>query len=162
MWHDSFICVTWLTRERLSGPFEEKRFSSYVGPMYKRTQSRETPPGGGGGGGLLCGFHIKNPEEENPSWRTTLKIDQRWGWFFKGGPLHPSFWFGNHPTKKPPPGRGFSFDQTRGRLYIRAKARLQIGPDILRRPSNRCCMCRDHWCAPIYITNWGYMRSQHM
>jgi len=30
-----------------------------------------------------------------------------WGWFFRGGPLLPGSWFGNHPTKKPPRGGGF-------------------------------------------------------
>ena len=52
---------------------------------------------------LLCSL-IKNPEEDDPPWRNTPKIDQFWGWFFRGGPLHLGSWFGNHPTKKPPRG----------------------------------------------------------
>ena len=55
---------------------------------------------------LLCSL-IKNPEEEDPPWRITPKIDQCWGWFFGGGPLPPGSWFGNHPTKKLPTGGGF-------------------------------------------------------
>jgi len=70
---------------------------------------RTSPPPGGIF--LLGDFQIKNPEEEDHTWRTTLKIDQFWGWFFKVGPLPPGSWFGNHPTKKPPPEGGVSFDQ---------------------------------------------------
>jgi len=76
---------------------------------------------------------IKNPEEEDTPWRITPKIDQWffrggssfsgfliwkppkkdqfWGWFFRGGPLPPGSWFGNHPTKKNS-GRGGFFRST--------------------------------------------------
>ena len=50
---------------------------------------------------------IKNPEEEDHPWRTTIKIDQFWGWFFRGDPLPLGSWFGNHSTKKPPRGGMF-------------------------------------------------------
>ena len=41
----------------------------------------------------------------SPPWRTTPKIDQFWGLFFRGGPLPSGSWLGNHPT--PPGGGGF-------------------------------------------------------
>ena len=47
----------------------------------------------GGVSYLLCSL-IKNPEEEDPPWRTTPTIDQFCGWFFMGGPLPPGSWFG--------------------------------------------------------------------
>jgi len=61
---------------------------------------------------LLCSL-IKNREEEDPPWRTTPKIDQCWGWFFKGGPLPPGSWLGNIVNKKETsPGGGGLFDQS--------------------------------------------------
>jgi len=67
---------------------------------------RKNPPPPGKVSYLLCSL-IKNPEEVATPWRTTLKIDQFWGWFFRRGPLPPGSWFGNHPTKKPPRGGRF-------------------------------------------------------
>jgi len=59
--------------------------------------SKEPPPPGGFS--LFSGFEMKNPEEEDP-WRTTPKIDQSWGWFFRGGPLPPCSWSGNIKNRK--------------------------------------------------------------
>ena len=67
--------------------------------------SKETPPPGGLSY-LLCSL-IENRGEEDPPWRTTPKIDQFWGCFFRGGPLPPGPWFGNHQTEKPPQEGGF-------------------------------------------------------
>ena len=63
-----------------------------------------TPPGGISY--LLCSL-IKNWEEEDPPRRTTPKMDQFWGWFFRGGPLPPGSWSGNIVNRKPPRGGGF-------------------------------------------------------
>ena len=71
--------------------------------------SKEPPPPGGVSY-LLCSL-IKNREAEDPSWRTTPKIDQFWGWFFRGRPLPPGSWSGNIVNRKPSPGGGVSFDQ---------------------------------------------------
>jgi len=56
----------------------------------------------------LCSL-IKNPEEEDPPWRTTPKLIN-FGDGSSGRVLFlrvTSFRFGNHPTKKPPQGGGF-------------------------------------------------------
>ena len=53
------------------------------------------------GGSSFSGFLI---------WKLPKK-DQFWGWFFRGGPLPPGSWFGNHPTKKNS-GRGGFFRST--------------------------------------------------
>jgi len=55
---------------------------------------------------LLCSL-IKNWEEEDPPWRTTTKIDEFCGWFFRGGPLPPSSWSGNIVNRNPPQGGVF-------------------------------------------------------
>jgi len=70
---------------------------------------QKKPPPSGGISYLLYSL-IKNQEEEEPPWRTTPKIDQFWGWFFRGVPLPPGSWSGNTVNRKPP-GGGVSFDQ---------------------------------------------------
>jgi len=67
--------------------------------VSNKLSERTLPPRGIS---LLGGFQTKNPEEEDPTSRTTPKIDQFWGLFFSRVPLPPGSWFGNHPTKKPP------------------------------------------------------------
>jgi len=75
--------------------------------VFCKSWSKEPPPQGGFSY-LLCSL-IKNPEEEDPPWRTTPKIDQFWGWFFRGGPLPSDSWLGNIINRKPPPGGGRFF-----------------------------------------------------
>jgi len=71
--------------------------------MVFRTLIGETPPPWGGFVGWFpnqANKQTKNQEEEDPPWRTTPKLDQIWGLFFRGGSLPLGSWFGNHPTNK--------------------------------------------------------------
>jgi len=58
---------------------------------------RNSPPREGF---LFTMFPDQEPGWRGPPLKNHPKIDQFWGWFFRGGPLPPGSWFGNHPTKK--------------------------------------------------------------
>jgi len=106
----------------------EKLSANHVQCMWAMHVDRKKPPPPGGfplycvpdqepgGRGPPLKNHpqnwsIKTREEEGPPWRTTPKIDQFWGWFFRGGPLPPGSWSGNIVNRNPSPGGGGSFDQ---------------------------------------------------
>jgi len=67
--------------------------------------SKEPPPPGGVSY-LLCSL-IKNREQEDPPWRTTHKMDQFWGLFFRGGSLPAGSWLRSIVNRKPPRWGGF-------------------------------------------------------
>ena len=73
---------------------------------------------------LLCSL-IKNREEEDPPWRTTPKIDQSWGWFFRGGPLPPSSWSGITVNMKSPRGEVFFSDQLPNKVLCTTSSELK-------------------------------------
>jgi len=89
---DQNLCQSWL-------------FPDLLSPLHSIIWSKE-PPHPGGVSYLLCS-PIKNREEEDPPWRTTPKIDQFWGSFWRGGPLPPGSWSGNIVNRNPPRGGGF-------------------------------------------------------
>jgi len=70
------------------------------------------------GGFLFTMFLIKNREEEDPPGRTTPKMHQSWGWFFKGGSSSSRFLIREHTKYENRPGGRGSFDQNRGNLGL--------------------------------------------
>jgi len=50
----------------------------------------------------LLGFFQTKPESKGPYLKDNPNFSKKLGLFFKEGPLSPDFWFGKHPTKKPP------------------------------------------------------------
>ena len=139
--HVMLICLSRFLR----GPNSQLSVINWVGirlsrynVFSRRLIVRAPPPPGFF---LLGGFQTKNPEEEDPPWRTTSKIDQIRGLFFRGALFLRvvslrcqwvlflrSLGLETTPQRKTPPKgpRRVSYKQDETRTIIEMPNRFQI------------------------------------
>jgi len=99
-----------------------------------------------------------NPPEEPPAtliWRTTPKIDQFLGWFFRGSSsffLFLQFW--KPLNKENPPGGGGSFNQSAGLGLVQKNVRILWNP--VYKAFHRIRLCGNERSGLIVNQTWSW------